>query len=89
MSPKKRARFGAQKGFQTSLDAVFLVCEGDANIILDYSRVNPKFCVKSISGANRAKFICGGSRLVRLLPWQQHNAVWGGCQVRRSRSFYT
>ena len=25
--------------------------------------VNPKFCVKSISGANRAKFICCGSRL--------------------------
>ena len=32
-------------------------------------RVNPKFCVNSISGANRAKFICGGSRLVRLPPW--------------------
>ena len=32
-------------------------------------RVNPKFCVKSILGANRAKFICGGSRLVRLPPW--------------------
>ena len=31
--------------------------------------VNPKFCVKSISGANRAKFICCGSRLVRLPPW--------------------
>ena len=31
--------------------------------------VNPKFCVNSISGANRAKFICGGSRLVRLPPW--------------------
>ena len=25
--PKKRARFGAQKGFQTSLVAIFLVCE--------------------------------------------------------------
>src|SRR5699024_2655260 len=33
------------------------------------NRVNPKFCVNSISGANRAKFICGGSRLVRLPPW--------------------
>ena len=33
------------------------------------ARVNPKFCVNSISGANRAKFICGGSRLVRLPPW--------------------
>ena len=32
-------------------------------------RVNPKFCVKSISGANRAKFIYGGSGLVRLLPF--------------------
>ena len=31
--------------------------------------VNPKFCVKSISGANRAKFIYGGSGLVRLLPF--------------------
>ena len=31
--------------------------------------VNPKFCVKSILGANRAKLICGGSRLVRLPPW--------------------
>ena len=26
-APKKRARFGAQKGFQTSLVALFLVCE--------------------------------------------------------------
>ena len=51
-------------------------------------RVNPKFCVKSISGANRAKFICCGSRLVRLPPCQQHNAGGGGCQGRRSRSFY-
>ena len=50
--------------------------------------VNPKFCVKSISGANRAKFICCGSRLVRLPPCQQHNAGGGGCQGRRSRSFY-
>ena len=25
--PKKRARFGARKGFQTSLVAIFLVCE--------------------------------------------------------------
>ena len=33
------------------------------------NRVNPKFCVNSISGANRAKFICCGSRLVRLPPW--------------------
>ena len=33
------------------------------------NRVNPRFCVKSISGANRAKLICGGSRLVRLPPW--------------------
>ena len=32
-------------------------------------RVNPRFCVKSILGANRAKLICGGSRLVRLPPW--------------------
>ena len=31
--------------------------------------VNPKFCVNSNSGANRAKFICGGSRLVRLPPY--------------------
>ena len=50
--------------------------------------VNPKFCVNSISGANRAKFICGGSRLVRLPPCQQHNAGGGGCQGRRSRLFY-
>ena len=53
-----------------------------------FGRVNPKFCVNSISGANRAKFICGGSRLVRLPPCQQHNAGGGGCQGRRSRSFY-
>ena len=33
------------------------------------TRVNPKFCVNSNSGANRAKFICGGSRLVRLPPY--------------------
>ena len=33
------------------------------------NRVNPKFCVNSNSGANRAKFICGGSRLVRLPPY--------------------
>ena len=51
-------------------------------------RVNPKFCVNPIWGANRAKFICGGSRLVRLPPYQKHNARWVGCQVRRSRSFY-
>ena len=34
-----------------------------------FTRVNPKFCVNSIWGANRAKLICGGSRLVRLPPW--------------------
>ena len=31
-------------------------------------RVNPKFCVNSIWGANRAKFIQGGSRGIGLLP---------------------
>lgn len=56
--------------------------------LLKIFRVNPKFCVNSISGANRAKFICGGSRLVRLPPCQQHNAGGGGCQGRRSRLFY-
>ena len=30
--------------------------------------VNPKFCVNSIGGANRAKFIQGGSRGIGLLP---------------------
>lgn len=30
--------------------------------------VNPELCVNSIWGANRAKSICGGSRLVRLPP---------------------
>ena len=63
----------------------------DASILTDHMMlqgVNPKFCVKSISGANRAKFICCGSRLVRLPPCQQHNAGGGGCQGRRSRSFY-
>ena len=35
----------------------------------DLAGVNSKFCVKSISGANRAKFIYGDSRLVRLPPW--------------------
>lgn len=48
--------------------------------------VNPKFCVNSIYGANRAKFIQGGSRGIRLPPFQQHNAGGGGCQGRRSRS---
>lgn len=33
-----------------------------------YAGVNPKFCVNSIWGANRAKFIQGGSRGIRLLP---------------------
>ena len=33
-----------------------------------FFRVNPKFCVNSIWGANRAKFIQGGSRGIRLLP---------------------
>ena len=37
--------------------------------IYQLKRVNPKFCVKSISGANRAKFIYGGSGIVRLLPF--------------------
>lgn len=36
--------------------------------------VNPKFCVNPIKGANRAKFICGGSGLIRLPSCQQHNA---------------
>ena len=31
-------------------------------IVTDGIRVNPKFCVNSIWGANRAKFIQGGSR---------------------------
>ena len=33
-----------------------------------FFRVNPKFCVNSIWGANRAKFIQGGSRGIGLLP---------------------
>ena len=49
-------------------------------------RVNPKFCVNSIWGANRAKFIQGGSRGIRLPPCQQHNAGGVGCQGRRSCS---
>ena len=49
-------------------------------------RVNPKFCVNSIWGANRAKFIQGGSRGIRLSPCQQHNAGGVGCQGRRSCS---
>lgn len=48
--------------------------------------VNPKFCVNSIWGANRAKFIQGGSRGIRLPPCQQHNAGGVGCQGRRSCS---
>ena len=48
--------------------------------------VNPKFCVNSIWGANRAKFIQGGSRGIRLPPFQQHNAGRVGCQGWRSRS---
>ena len=36
--------------------------------------VNPKFCVNPIKGANRAKFIRGGSGLIRLPSCQQHNA---------------
>ena len=51
-------------------------------------RANPKFCVNPISGANRAEFIRGGSRLVRLPPCLHHNADGGGCQGRRSRSFH-
>ena len=31
-------------------------------------RGNPKFCVKVICGANRAKFIMGGGRTNRLPP---------------------
>lgn len=38
------------------------------------ARVNPKFCVNPFWGANRAKFIRGGSRLVRRPPYQQNNA---------------
>lgn len=38
-------------------------------------------------GANRAKFIQGGSRGTRLLPFQQHNACRAGSQRRRSRLF--
>ena len=51
-----------------------------------YAGVNPKFCVNSIWGANRAKFIQGGSRGIRLPPCQQHNAGGVGCQGRRSCS---
>ena len=67
---------------------IFKLCTALASYLAIFLRVNPKFCVKSISGANRAKFIYGGRRLVRL-PWQQHNAGGGKCQGRRSRSFYT
>ena len=40
-----------------------------SRFVSDVIWVNPKFCVNSNSGANRAKFICGGSRLVRLPPY--------------------
>ena len=51
---------------QTQHDMIYEeICLCDPSII----RVNPKFCVNSNSGANRAKFICGGSRLVRLPPY--------------------
>lgn len=36
----------------------------------DKTRVNPKFCVKSIVGENRAIFIRGGRRGIRLPPFQ-------------------
>ncbi len=38
------------------------------SIAEQWTGVNPKFCVNSIWGANRAKFIQGGSRGIRLLP---------------------
>ena len=60
----------------------------DEREIANMDGVNPKFCVNSIKGGNRAKFIRGGSRLVRLPPCLHHNAGGVGCQGRRSRSFY-
>ena len=36
--------------------------------------VNPKFCVKSILGENRAMFIWGGSKGNQLPPFQEHSA---------------
>ena len=58
---------------ETHLDRA-LLCRALLKDAVDfiYSKaewVNPKFCVNSNSGANRAKFICGGSRLVRLPPY--------------------
>ncbi|MCI8714582.1 MAG: hypothetical protein HFF67_01660 [Oscillospiraceae bacterium] len=48
-------------------DEVFDIDAGGPSLAL-FRRVNPKFCVNSIWGANRAKFIQGGSRGIRLLP---------------------
>ena len=60
--------------------AYYRVGEGHKEFITDKARqafhsgVNPKFCVNPIKGANRAKFIRGGSGLIRLPSCQQHNA---------------
>ena len=48
--------------------------------------VNPKFCVKSILGENRAMFIWGGSKGNRLPPFQEHNAD-GGRMSRAAKPF--
>ena len=58
-----------EKGFIESIKGVTLEQIAKQRIEEFTSRVNPKFCVNSNSGANRAKFICGGSRLVRLPPY--------------------
>ena len=64
----------------------YALSERNDNPLVFKPWVNPKFCVNSIWGANRAKFIQGGSRGIRLPPCQQHNAGGVGCQGRRSCS---
>ena len=46
-------------------------------------RVNPKFCVNSQRGENRAEFNVCGSGFIRLPPCAQYNAGGDGCQGRR------
>ena len=75
-SAENRSRFGHYEGDYSSCHKLYIVTLVDR----PSSLVNPKFCVNSILGANRAKFICGGSRVIRLPPFQQHNAGGTGCQ---------
>ena len=62
------------------VEDIFIACTDN---LTGFDGLNPKFCVNSQRGENRAEFNVCGSGSIRLPPCAQYNAGGDGCQGRR------